>query len=48
MTDLIIVASGACAECEHAQAAHDQNNGCVAPSADDPSKPCMCLNIGNY
>ncbi len=48
MADIVFVASGACAECGHGQESHEDNHGCVAPSADDPSKPRMCSNIGNY
>lgn len=48
MTDIVIIASGACAECGHGQEAHDQNTGCTAPSDDDDTQPCLCENIGNY
>jgi hypothetical protein len=48
MADIIFVASGACAECGHSQEAHDTNQGCTAPSKNDPTHPCMCTNIGHY
>ena len=48
MTDIVFVASGACGACGHGQEAHDSNEGCTAPSKDNPNEPCMCSNIGNY
>lgn len=48
MADITIVASGVCEACGHQQESHEGNQGCVAPSKDNPSEPCLCTNIGSY
>lgn len=48
MTEIIFVASGVCAICGHSQEAHEGNQGCTAPSQEDPTQPCTCTNIGSY
>jgi len=48
MTDIIKIACGTCAECEHDAESHSTNKGCTAPSDEDSNVPCGCKNIGNY
>jgi hypothetical protein len=41
MTDLKVVASGVCEECEHSQKDHEGNTTCNVDG-------CDCKNIGSY